>query len=582
MPVLTVEKGGYILKYSNLTGRFIRKAMRMPVNDTQERIHLRIQNMAPFCLITGKRGGASMDRKLPIGIQGFEKLRTDGFIYVDKTDYIYQLVHNNVPYFLSRPRRFGKSLLLSAMKAYWEGKKELFQGLRIELLERYNKDAWKPYPVFYFDFNGVNYQQPGALEEALTIHLKRWEKQFGCIESDTTLSARFQNLLIHARETTGLRSVVLVDEYDKPLLDVIENNTLQKDNKQILKGFFGTLKSFDEYIQFIFITGVSKFHKVSIFSDLNQLKDISLTKKYAGICGITGEELEHTFSHELQEIAREQGLSTRNCLELLRKTYDGYRFHPDGVSLYNPYSLLNAFSDCEFGSYWFETGTPSFLVKKLRENHFDPRSLSDRTLYADESTLKDYTGDSLDPVSLLYQTGYLTIVDYDSRRRRYTLSFPNEEVKYGFLSSLVPYYVPAATAGNKLDIFTLDEYIENGQLDQIRDVLKALFANITYSAGSDPFEHYFQSVIYLVFTLLGKYALCEMHTFSGRIDCKVETRDYIYLFEFKRDDTAASALAQINTKEYALPFLADGRKLFKVGVSFDSETRKLVGWETEE
>lgn len=523
-----------------------------------------------------------MARKLSIGIQSFEKIRTDHFLYVDKTEYIYQLVHDNVPYFLSRPRRFGKSLLLSAMKAYWEGKKELFAGLAIEKLEEDNPDAWKSYPVFCFDLNGANYQKQGALEEALNAQLKRWEKVYGLNEVKDPLSERFQNLLITANEKTGLRCVILVDEYDKPLLDVLENKELQDHNKGVFKGFFSTLKSFDEYIQFIFITGVSKFHKVSIFSDLNQLKDISLTKKYARLCGITDDELQMYFEQEINALADEQELTYEDCLKKLKKIYDGYHFHPSGSGVYNPYSLLNAFSDGEFGSYWFETGTPAFLIHRLRKDQFDVRSFTDRTLYADEAILKDYTGDSLDPIPILYQTGYLTIVDYDSKRRRYTLGFPNEEVQYGFLQCLVPSYVPAATAGNKLDIFTLDEYIENGNLDRIRDVLTGLFANITYTLESDPFEHYFQAVIYLVFTLLGKFCQCEMHTYTGRIDCRVQTRDYIYLFELKRDESAQAALEQIDSKDYALPFTADSRKLYKIGVSFDSVSRRLTDWAVAE
>ena len=522
------------------------------------------------------------ERKLPIGIQGFDKLRSDGFLYVDKTEYLYQLVHNNVPYFLSRPRRFGKSLLLSTMKAYWEGKKELFSGLAIMKLEAGNLDAWKTYPVFYFDFNGVNYQQEGALEEALDTQLERWERAYSCSADHGPLGKRFQNLLIAAREQTGLRCVVLVDEYDKPLMDVVEKPELQEHNKEVFKGFFSTLKSFDEYLQFIFITGVSKFHKVSIFSDLNQLRDISINEAYSGICGITEDEMNECFNDEIIAFANQRGITDRECRESLKKQYDGYRFHPDGAAVYNPYSLLSALADKDFGAYWFETGTPAFLVNQLRMNRFDVRSFTDRTIFANEAVLKDYTGDVLDPVPLLYQTGYLTIVDYDSKRRRYTLGFPNEEVKYGFLESLMPSYVPKSTPGNKLDIFTLDEYLESGNLEGIKDVLTGLFANITYTLETDPFEHYFQAVIYLVFTLLGKFALCEMHTYTGRIDCKVETQDYIYLFEFKRDDTADAALRQIDSKDYALPFAADARKLYKIGVAFDSAARKLSGWEAAE
>ena len=523
-----------------------------------------------------------MARKLPVGIQGFEGLRNDGYVYVDKTEYIYRLAHEGKPYFLSRPRRFGKSLLLSTMKAYWEGKKELFSGLAIEKLEERNENAWKQYPVFYFDFNGVNYQESGALEEALDMQLRRWEKNYLPENGNYSLSGRFQNLLIAAREKTGLRSVILVDEYDKPLLDVIDNKELQEHNKEVFKGFFSTLKSFDEYIQFIFITGVTKFHKVSIFSDLNQLNDISLDEVFSCLCGITETEISQYFDEEISVLCQKRRLSKSECFVKLQKQYDGYRFHPDAEGVYNPYSLLKCFYSKDFGSYWFETGTPTFLVRKLRESHFDVRRFTNRTIFASEAILKDYTGDSLDPVPLLYQTGYLTIAGYDEKRQRYTLCFPNEEVKYGFLESLVPSYVPRATAGNGLDIFTLDEYIETGQLDRIRDFLTALFANITYTTEADPFEHYFQSVIYVIFTLLGKFTLCEMHTYSGRIDCKVETSDYIYLFEFKRDDSAEAALRQIESRDYALPFAADGRKLYKIGVSFDSAGRRLEEWKVAE
>lgn len=517
-------------------------------------------------------------KKLPIGIQSFESLRNDGYIYVDKTEYIFRLVHEGKPYFLSRPRRFGKSLLLSAMKAYWEGKRELFSGLAIEKLERDNPDAWKAYPVFSFDFNGVNYQNSNALEESLNTQLKRWEEQYHCTGENIPLSERFQNLLIAARKKTGLRCVILVDEYDKPLLDVADKPDLQEHNREVFKGFFSSMKSFDEYIRFIFITGVSKFHKVSIFSDLNQLNDISLDEDYACICGITEKELKRDFENEINILSERRKLSREQCLNKLKKQYDGYHFHPDAEGVYNPFSLLKAFFAKEFGSYWFETGTPTFLIKKLKESIFDVRKFTDKTLYASEGMLKDYTGDSPDPVPLLYQTGYLTIVDFDPTGQEYTLSFPNEEVKYGFVECLMPEYVADCGAGSGNDIFTLRRYIERADLEGIKNVLTSLFANITYTLESDPFEHYFQAVIYLVFTLLGKFVTCETHTYTGRIDCKVETKNFIYLFEFKRDETAAAALKQIDSKDYALPFAADSRELIKIGVSFDSGTRKLADW----
>ena len=521
-------------------------------------------------------------RKLPIGIQGFEKIRTDNFLYVDKTEYIYRLAHNNIPYFLSRPRRFGKSLLLSAMKAYWEGRKELFEGLIIEELEKNNAEAWKRYPVLYFDFNGANYQTEGALEQKIGFMLAGWEKEYDSVNHDNALGERFQQLLVKAKEKTGLRCVVLVDEYDKPLLDVVNNRELQKHNKEVFKGFFSVVKSCDELIQFIFITGVTKFHKVSIFSDLNQLTDISIDEDFATICGITAEELNQFFAPEIKNLAKRQKMTEEECKEMLALQYDGYHFHQDAIGVYNPYSILKAFFSKEFGSYWFETGTPTFLLGKVKESGFDVRKFTNRTIFASEATLKDYTGDTLDLVPLLYQTGYLTISDFENRRRRYTLCFPNDEVKYGFTESLLKYYVPKATPGNGLDIFTLEDYIENGQLDKIRDVLAGLFASITYTREDDPFEHYFQSVVYLLAILLGKYVDCERQIYDGRIDLCIKTEQYIYLFEFKRDDTAEAALAQIDTKDYALPYVADERKLYKIGVSFDSESRKLVGWKVAE
>ncbi|MEE5993587.1 MAG: AAA family ATPase [Oscillospiraceae bacterium] len=525
---------------------------------------------------------SSMKRKLPVGIQSFEKLREEQCVYVDKTAYIYRLVHDVVPFFLSRPRRFGKSLLLSTLKAYWEGKKELFEGLQIEQLEKDNPEAWKPHPVFYFDFNGKNYKDDSALEDMLSAHLARWEEQYQLNIKDKPLEERFQTLLITAYQKTGLRCVVLIDEYDKPLLDLIDNPKLQEHNKAVFKGFFSNLKNCDEYLRFVFITGVTKFHKVSIFSDLNQLNDISLNEEFSEICGITEEELKKYFLPEVTAISQKQKIDETTCLEMLKTKYDGYHFFVDSVGVYNPFSLLKAFYERRFGSYWFETGTPTFLVNSLKSNHFDVRKFTNKTIYANDSVLQDYTGDTLSPIPLLYQSGYLTIESYNARLGRYTLCFPNEEVKYGFLNSMMPAYVPTAVAGNGMDIYTLEDYIEEGNLDDIKNVLTALFANITYTASDAVFEHYFQTVIYLVFTLLGKFTICEMHTFTGRIDCKVETERFIYLFEFKRDESADKALQQIEDKSYNLSFVADHRKLYKIGVSFDSEKRILSDWKVKE
>ena len=555
-------------------------------------------------------------RKLPIGIQGFAGLRNDKYIYVDKTDYIYKLVCTEKVYFLSRPRRFGKSLFISTMKSYWQGKKDLFHGLKIEkLTERLSKSEvnvermglfWIPHPVFHFDFDGGVYSgNLTGLESRLDEHLRLWENEYNIKSDDfinnnvcntgneerleglNELGIRFRYLVTEADRQTGQRAVVLVDEYDKPLLEVMDQPELERHNKIVFKGFFGSLKAADEYLEFVFITGVTKFEKVSVFSDLNQLRDISLNKDYAGICGITEQEVRDNFAPEIKSLAEGRCLSPDECLDCLKQMYDGYHFHQNGISVYNPFSLLNAFADREFRSYWFETGTPTFLVNKIANSSFDVRKLANKTLYADERRLSDYRADNPDLVPLLYQTGYLTIVDYDEKRGRYTLSFPNEEVKYGMLNSLLPAYAPQALAGTGLDIFSLDEKLEDGDLDGIRDIFIALFAMIPYSSATssekDPFENYLQAVIFIVFTLLGQFVMCEMHTATGRIDCVLKTKNFIYIFEFKRDDSVENALKQIEENGYALPFVAEHDKtLYKIGVVFDSGKRILKEWKVVE
>ncbi len=521
-------------------------------------------------------------RSLPIGIQSFEQLISDGYLYVDKTDFIYHLVHTGKSYFLIRPRRFGKSLLLSTLKAYWEGKKELFRDLKIEELEKGNPNAWQPYPVFYIDFNQTQYITYGSLEAVLNMHLKEWEGQYGETSKEDPLGARFGKLLKIASEQTGKRCVVLVDEYDKSLLDAMDRDEILDYNRNVFKGFFSTLKSYDAYIQFIFITGVTKFSKVSIFSDLNNLRDISLEKDYAQICGITDTELSDYFKPEMRRMAKEQGMTMKGCKEELKRKYDGYLFHEKGKRVYNPFSLMNALVKKEYGSYWFETGTPTFLVNHLKKLSFDTRQFMDGTLKDSKETLIDYRDDIPDPVPLLYQTGYLTILNYDPSEKACVLGFPNEEVKYGFLNNLLPAYVNDVRAGSGKDILTLTRYIKSGDPDRIKNVFVALFASISYTTEHATFEHYFQTVIFITLTLLGQFVECEKHTSVGRIDCTLKTDRFVYIFEFKIDKSADEALEQINDKHYADPYAADPRKLYKIGVNFDSKTRQLDDWKVEE
>jgi len=516
-------------------------------------------------------------RKLPIGVQSFDIMRQEGFLYVDKTRYIYELARNGRQYFLSRPRRFGKSLLLSAMQAYWEGKKELFEGLEVEALEEGNKEAFEPYPVFYFDFNGQNYQRETALEDVLDRMLRKWEIEYSC-DGQGTLSDRFQSLLETAKERSGRGCVVLVDEYDKPLLEVLENAPLEEHNKAVFKGFFGTLKSYDAYLRFVFITGVTKFSKVSIFSDLNQLNDISLNEKYGNICGITEPELLAVFGPEIEQLGEKFGIGSEGCLKELRRMYDGYHFAPNSSGVYNPFSLLMAFDNLDFGAYWFSTGTPSFLVRRLKNMQYDIKKFETGEIYATAFSITDYRAENPDILPLLYQTGYLTLQGYEPRKKRYALRFPNEEVKYGLLEGLLPAFSPKAVQGRGADVFSLEACLEEGDTEGVRDILTALFAGIPYTTDDAPFEHYFQSVLYLVFTLLGQYVQCEVHSSRGRADCILETERFVYIFEFKVGRSAQEALEQIEEKGYAAPFAADKRQIFRIGVSFDSQKRQLAEW----
>ena len=517
-------------------------------------------------------------RKLPIGIQDFESIRKEGYLYVDKTQYIYKLFHEGKPYFLSRPRRFGKSLLLSTMRAFFEGKKELFKGLKIEELERDDPDAWQEYPVFYIDFNKKNFRADSALEQVLEAHLTEWEAVYGNENAGAPLEMRFQCLVRKAAETSGKNVVILVDEYDKPLLEGADNEMIEH-NKAVFKGFFSTLKSYDRYIKFVFITGVTKFSKVSIFSDLNQLNDISLDNACGGICGITEGELKSNFIPEVGALAEAQEISTEECYAKLGKMYDGYHFGNKTEGVYNPFSLLNAFYKKEFGMYWFATGTPTFLIDKLKSSGFDAKQLGSDDYYEEEASLTDYRMESANPVPLFYQTGYLTVKDYDKEFRSYALGYPNEEVKYGFLKSLAPYYLCAEEESNPMDLRSFVKDIRKGDTEALRERFTALFARLPYPSDEIVIEQNFQNVIYIMFMLLGQFTMTEIHSAKGRADCIVETDDYVYIFEFKRDKSALEALGQIEEAGYAKPYAADKRSLLKIGVNFDSKERTISGWE---
>ncbi len=509
--------------------------------------------------------------KYPIGIQNFQSLREDGYAYVDKTGFVYELAQNGKYYFLSRPRRFGKSLLISTIEAYFQGKKELFKGLALEQLEK----NWTVHPVLHLDLNTGKYTEPEALVSSIGWHFSLWEKEFGLPENTSPLNERFKNIILKAYQQTGQKVVILVDEYDKPLLEAIGNEALQNDYRKTLKSVYGVAKTMDGYIQMAFFTGVTKFSKVSVFSDLNNLKDISLSAQYAEICGITEKEIRENFDENVVQMAKANQLTKDECYAKLKDNYDGYHFSKKSVGMYNPFSLINALCDKDFNDYWFETGTPTFLVETLKRNHYDLENMTREEVTSD--LLGSLDAIDTNPLPLLYQSGYLTIKDYNPRFDSYVLGFPNGEVERGFTRFLFRYYAPIRADQSVSFINNFTREVENGQPEKFMSRLEAMFANQDYQIVGDT-ELYFHNVTSLVFKLLGFYTDVERHTTDGRMDMLVQTKDYIYIFEFKIDKSADEALKQIEEKQYAKPFETDLRKLYKIGVNFSSTTRRIESW----
>ena len=515
-------------------------------------------------------------RLLPTSVQSFKTLRENGYLYVDKTKYIWDLVESGGrEYFLSRPRRFGKSLFLSTIEEYFLGRKDLFNGLYIFDKENdRGEKAWLQYPVIKFALSGGSYDTPNGLSEILRQVLLQAESRYEVKPDTEDLAARFKTDIQLICEKCGLPVVVLVDEYDKPLLET-EGTEQNESNRELYKAFFSVIKDQDEFIKFVFFTGVTKYSKVSIFSDLNQLKDISLLKKYSSICGITEDEMKAVFEPEIQEMADELRISINDCLKELRMRYDGYHFSENSEGVYNPFSLLNAFFDKEFGDYWFESGTPTFLVKKLTDSSVSLNSLING-ISCDSYEMRDYRMDDPDPVPLFYQSGYLTIKSYDRRFDSYELGFPNEEVKYGFLNSLVPSVLGSRAKWNPKLLINLIIHLEAGELDLFFNSLEELFASIPYPEDKAPkYEKEWSRQLFLILSLMGEYTSCEVHMATGRADCVVKTPDYIYVFEFMLDNSVEEAMSQIDDKGYAIPYAADDRKLYKIGVVFSTEKRNV-------
>ncbi|MGN0738653.1 MAG: AAA family ATPase [Treponema sp.] len=514
-------------------------------------------------------------RYLPIGIQTFEELRMKDYVYIDKTSFVESLVRNGKPYFLSRPRRFGKSLFLSTLRSYFEGRRDLFDGLAISKVET----EWKKYPVFYFDFNIGDFTTEENFRASLGLKLDSYEKIYGVRNKNASSPAdRFSNLLQQAHEQTGLQAIVLVDEYDKPLLNAIDDPHLVDVFRKILKTFYGVLKGEDAHLKFVFITGVTRFDKVSIFSDLNNLNDISLSEKYSAICGISQTELEENFVPEIEAMAEKNGYSKEECLAELKKNYDGYHFSKIlNNDIYNPFSLLKAFSDLNFGSYWFSTGTPTFLTKMMLDMSFDYKSLEEG-IDVDSRSLEEYRLNATEPVPLLYQTGYLTIKNYEKDFDSYTIAVPNEEVKFGMYKRLLPLYLGYPTDDKKIEIVNFLKELRDGKVNEFMERINNIFAAAPKQSNQKQYELNCQAFVWLIFKLMGEFVLCEVQNGKGRSDAVVWQKDTIYIFEFKMDGTAKEALEQINSQNYPISYKNDGRKIVKVGVNYSSTEKQLTEW----
>ncbi len=520
------------------------------------------------------------ERFLPIGIQDFEDLRRRNCIYVDKTAMVYKLAHEGKPYFLSRPRRFGKSLLLSTMEYYFLGKKDLFTGLAIADLEK----DWTEYPVLKISFGADNYPDLECLKSAENLILSNYEKIYNIKVDDKRSAPRLNNLITTAYEQTGKQVVILIDEYDKPILDALYTEYEEK-NRQELRSFYSPLKDCDKYIRFLFITGITKVSHVNIFSGLNQLDDISMTEDYSQICGISETELERYFEPEIKALSERRKLTVQQAKEKLAKMYDGYHFVPESVGLYNPFCLLKCFRDKKFGSYWFESGTPSFLVKTLQNQ---PLSLANliNGRKAKEDHFKNYDPDSKNLLPVIYQSGYLTIKDFDEESGYYTLDFPNKEIQEGFIEVVLSKFVSVPDDDLGLAIENLREALVARNIDKALFIIQSAIADLPTIVKKDMCENYYESVTHLIFRLTGWRVVSELQSVAGRSDVVAATKDSVFIFELKMDrgrpfdDVACEGLTQIDANGYSDRFKVSGKKMFRTALVFSSDGKGLIGWKT--
>lgn len=518
--------------------------------------------------------------KMSIGVQELSRMINDHYVYADKTPWIWEMINTGYVYFLARPRRFGKSLLVSTLHEYFDGNRELFKDLYIGQVEK----EWKKYPIFRFDFSGEKYCDDDTLDKFLNKKLMVYEEIYGTKPYDYSLPSRFQSLLETAYKKTGLECVVLVDEYDKPLLESEDNPARNADYKSTFKSFFGVLKPYSKYVKFAFITGITKLRNVSIFSDLNNLNDISQDEKYSSICGITQDELVKYYTPAIQKMADRRGISFDECIVLLKAMYDGYHFAEDLTDIYNPFSVVNALSKCNPSSYWVSQSTPTYLLHRLERgkgkwqafDYAEGKRVPSNLLGEIEIVPRD------DPTALLYQSGYLTIKSYDEESDMFTLTYPNKEIRTGFVKWIVPLYIDVPQDTMAMTVQDLKDSLAAGDLDTFFSCFKEVYAAVPYYAGTEDkdkvLERDFHNVASITFVLLGAFVMCEPHFSRGRADCVVENKDYVYLFEFKRGKSADEALAQLETHGYTERYAGDKRQVVKVGVSFSSETRNIEEW----
>ncbi|MCQ2218616.1 MAG: ATP-binding protein [Paludibacteraceae bacterium] len=510
--------------------------------------------------------------KFPIGIQTFEKIIEGGYVYVDKTDLVYKLVSSGEYYFLSRPRRFGKSLLTTTLEAYFHGRKELFKGLAIDSLET----EWIEYPVFHLDFSGADYTKNTALPNRLNSVLDQWENIYGRIESEKEIGDRFYGVISRAREKIGRKVVILIDEYDKPLTDTIGLAEIQDENRALLQSLYSIFKRGDSHIKFTFLTGVTRYGKLGIFSAANNLQDISTSKKYASICGISENELRTCFDDEIKKFAEDDNVSVDEMYGLLKKKYDGYHFSEKSEDIYNPFSLLNALSEKQLRNYWFATGTPTYLARILKKQSYDLTTFNKEIVSTAEGIASFGNGED-NIVAALYQSGYLTIKSYEDDI--YKLGFPNEEVADGFVRYLAIEFAGKSMNEWDTDIYTLKQHIRNDDVDSFMTQMQLIMSEVPFESNEVKLiEANFRNLLYLMIRATGFNVTVERPVLSGRIDVFFETNNCVYIIECKRDGSAQEALAQIDEKRYAKKISAPGKTVVKIGANFSTTEKNLTEW----